>query len=98
MYLARKKFELYSIKGCLLRIDLIQIWKAFHKVIDVRLSDIFEYARNTHTRSHANKLSISMWRKDVKKRYFAVRCVNIWFSIPAKTVASKKIETFKAQH
>ena len=76
---------------------MIQIWKAFHSDIDVGLSDIFEYARNTRTRGHAYKLSIPMCRKDVKKRSFAVRCVNIWNSIPAEAVASNNVETFKAQ-
>ena len=40
----------HSIKGRLLRIDLIQTWKAFHSNIDGGISDIFEYARNTGTR------------------------------------------------
>ena len=35
-YVSRlKKIGLYSIKGRLLRIDLIQIWKAFHSDVDV---------------------------------------------------------------
>ena len=68
-----QKITLYSIKGRLLRSDLTQIWKAFHSDNDVGLSDKFEYARNTRTRGHAFKLSIPLCRKDVKKRYFAVR-------------------------
>ena len=36
-------------------------------------------------------------KKDVKKISFAVRCVNIWNSIPAEAVASNNVETFKAQ-
>ena len=59
--------------------------------------DIFEYARNTGTRVHAYKLSIPLCWKDVKKRSFAVRCVNIWNSIPAEAVTFDNVETFKAQ-
>ena len=74
---------LYSTKRCLLRIDLIQTWKSFHSDIDIGLSDIFEYARITRTRGHAYELYIPLYRKYVKKKSFAVRCVNIWNSIPA---------------
>ena len=49
-----QKNGLYSIIGRrLLNIDLIQIWKAFNSDIDIGLSDIFEYARNTDTRGLA---------------------------------------------
>ena len=92
-----KKIGSYSIKGRLLNIDLIQIWKAIHSDVDVGLSDIFEYPRNTHTRVHTYKLSIPLCQKEVKKRSFALRCVNIWISIPAETMASNNVETFKAQ-
>ena len=92
-----KKISLYSIKGRLLRIDLIQIWKAFHSDNDVGLSDILEYTRKTCTRGHAYKLHIPLCRKDVKKRSFAVRFVNIWNCIPTETVASDNVETFKAR-
>ena len=91
-----QKIGLYSISGRLLRINLIQIWKAFHSDLDVGFSDIFEYARNTRTRGLAYKLSIPLCRKDVEKRSFAVICVNIWNSVPAEAVASNNIETFKA--
>ena len=56
--LPSQRIGLYSIKGRLLRIDLIKIWKAFHSDIEVGLSDIFKYAINTRTRGHAYKLSI----------------------------------------
>ena len=92
-----KKIDLYSIRERLLRIDSIQKWKAFHIGIDVGLSDLFEYARNTGTRGDAIKLSIPLCGKDVKKGSFAVRCVKIWNSITAEAVASNDVEIFKAQ-
>ena len=82
----------------MLRVNQTIFFKStYHSDIDVGLSDIFEHVRNTRTRGHAYKLSIPMCMKDVKKRYFAVRCVNIWNSIPAEAVASNIVETFKAQ-
>ena len=92
-----KKTGLYSIKGRQLRIDLIQIWKAFRCDIDVGFSDIIKYPRNTRPRGHAYKLSIPLCRKQVKIRSFAVECVNRWNSNPAEAVASNNIETFKQQ-
>ena len=68
-----KTTGLYSIKGRLLRNNLIQIWTAFHTDIKFGLSDIFEYAINTDARGHTYKLSISLCPKAVKKRSFAVR-------------------------
>ena len=66
-YVSRLKyFGLYSIKELLLRIDLIQLLKVFDSDIEVGLSDIFEYTRNTHSKGHAHKLSIPRYRKDVE--------------------------------
>ena len=76
---------------------MIQLWKAFHSYIDVGLSDIFEFAINTRTRGHAYKLSIPRCRKNVRKKSFAIRCVNIGNSIPVEAVASNNEETFKAK-
>ena len=76
---------------------LFKIRKAYHSDVDVGLSDIFEYARNTRTRDHAYKLSIPLSPKEVKKRSVAVRYVNIWNLIPAEAVASDNVETFKAK-
>ena len=69
----------------------------FHSDIDIGLSGIFEYPRNTRIRGHAYELSILLCLKKVKKSSFAVRGVNIWNSIPAETLAFNKLETFKAQ-
>ena len=76
---------------------MIQIWKTFNSDIEVGLNDIIEYARDTRTRGHAYKLSVPLCRKDVKKRSFGVRCVNIWNSISAEAVVSNNVETLKAQ-
>ena len=38
-----------------------------------------------------------LYRRDVKNKSFAVRCVNIWNSIPAEAVASNNVKTFEAQ-
>ena len=97
-YVSRlKKIGLYSIKGRLLRIDLIQIWKSFQCDIDVGLSALFEYSRCTTTRGHAYKLSIPMCRKEVRRQSFAVRHVSLWNSLPSDIVTSSSTDTFKSK-
>ena len=54
----------YSIKGCVLRIELIKIWKKkIHSDIDVRFSDSLERARSATAGGHVYKICISLcWR------------------------------------
>ena len=94
MYPASKN-GLYSVQGRLLIIDLYNIWKAFHIDFYVILSNMTENVRSTCTRGHVYKLCYPLSRKDVKKRSFAVRCVNIWNVIPAEAVASINVETLR---
>ena len=47
---------LYSIKGRLSRIDLYEMWKAFHSVNVDSFSEILECAKNTTPRDHASKI------------------------------------------
>ena len=50
-----------------------------------------------YTRCQAYKLSIPRCRKDVKKKSFVVRGMNIWNSIPAEGVATNNVVTFTAK-
>ena len=75
-YLTKK--GLYSFKGCLMRIYLIQKWKAFHNDINVGLSDTFGHARNINTRGHIHMLFVPLCRKYVKRRSFTMQSVTVW--------------------
>ena len=94
-YVARlKQVGMYSIKGRLLRIDLIKMWKAFNAEVDVGLSDMFERRYGT-TRGHRLKLVVPTCRSELRRRMFPVRCVMAWNSLPARVAEASSIESFK---
>ena len=46
-YVSRlRSLDLFSIKGRLLRLDLIQVWKSFHMEVDLGSSGVFKMARD----------------------------------------------------
>ena len=96
-YAARlRSLQLFSIKGRLLRADLIKVWKIFHPVVDVGLMSIFEREFHRATRGHRMKLSIPACRSDVRRRFFNVRVATLWNRLPASVVEAGSIETFKS--
>ena len=90
-----KELGLYSIKGRLMRMDLIKVWKAFNAEIDVGLSGVFERARYERTRGHSYKLIVPTCRGELKRRMFAVRTVRMWNALPAGVVESSTLDSFK---
>ena len=61
---------LYSIRGRLLRADLIKVWKVFHARTDVGLVEMFDRQFHRATRGHQFKLSIPRCRIEIKKKVF----------------------------
>ena len=90
-----RSLGLFSIKGRLLRIDLIKVWKCFHMEVDLGLLGIFELARDVGTRGHTYKLSIPVCRSELGRRTFGVRVVRKWNSLPPYVVDALSLETFK---
>ena len=90
-----KDMGLFSIYGRLLRADLIKIWKCFHSDVDVGLSTLLEQQSHAATRNHGFKLSIPRCRSEVRRRFWGVRGVSLWNSLPASIVQSTSLETFK---
>ena len=86
---------LYSIRGRLIRADLIKIWKIFHAEVDVGLGLIFERRAHEATRGHQFKLSVPRCRTELRRRFFNVRCVSIWNSLPAEAVEKSSVDSFK---
>ena len=86
---------LFSVRGRLLRLDLIKIWKCFHPRVDVGLLSLFEHAGGGITRGHRYKLSIPICRTEIWRRMLGVRCVTVWNSLPASLVECADIEGFK---
>ena len=89
-----KRIGLFSVRGRLLRLDLMKVWKCFNSDLDLGLCELFERARNSSTRGHRLKLAIPVCRTDLRRRSFGVRCVRLWNSLPSTLVESGR-DAFK---
>ena len=95
-YADRLKFlNLYSVQGRLLRADLLQYWKILNGRSSIVPTDIFQLSPETRTRGHRLKLFCPTVRTDVRKRFFSVRCLNVWNSLPASAVCAHDLSQFK---
>ena len=86
---------LFSIRGRMLRADLIKVWKIFHMDLDDRMVELFELAFEQRTRGHGFKLSVPVCRSEMGRRTFGVRCVGEWNALPAGVVEAESLESFK---
>ena len=92
-----KRMGMYSIRGRLLRQDLVKIWKAFNAEVEFGLSSIFEVAADVGTRGHSLKLSVPLCRSEARRRSFAARCVGQWNSLRKETVTASSLSSFKSR-
>ena len=90
-----KSLKLYSIQGRLLRADLIQYWKILHGKSCIPPGEIFQLSPATRTRGHQFKLFYPTVNTDVRKRFFSVRRIHIWNSLPALAVCVQDLCAFK---
>ena len=77
----------------MLRLDVVKIWKSFYS--DVGLLEVFEMARSVGTRGHSLKMSVPVYRSEIRRRTFGVRHVFLWNSLPADVVETTSLSTFK---
>ena len=87
--------DLYSVKGRLLRAELIKIWKIFHGLSPITPTDLFILAPPTGTRSHCFKILVPYSRCDARHRFLSVRVVRPWNPLPSNLVESDSLSTFK---
>ena len=90
-----RALQLFSIRGRMVRCDLIKLWKIFHSNLEVGLLDIVERQSHQSTRGHAFKLSVPRCRKDIKRRFFSARSVLLWNGLSGEVVQSESLEVFK---
>ena len=86
----------YSIQGRLLRADLIQYWKVFHKKCAIDASDMFAPSPRSTTRGHRYKIGHIRAQTDIRNRSFSVQSVDSWNALPDRVVAERNISVFKA--
>ena len=89
-----RELQLFSIKGRLLRADLIKYWKILSDQLE-NMSDLFMLAPAARTRGHHLKLTLPRWSSDACRRFFSVRCVNIWNRLPSHIVQANSIGSFE---
>ena len=92
-----KTLDLFSIRGRLLRSDLIKLWKIFNPQSEVGLATLFEREFHLATRGHRYKLSVPRCRTETMRRFFSVRVVREWNALPLHVVEAGTVNTFKAR-
>ena len=90
-----EQLGLFSIYGRSLRADLIKLWKVFNSEVDVGLIDLFERNFHSTTRGHSCKISIPICRGELRRRFWSVRCVNVWNGLPEEVVEASSLGGFK---
>jgi hypothetical protein len=89
-----RNLDLFSVKGRLLRADLIKYWRILHGESE-DLQGMFAFAPRVGTRGHLLKLAFPPSSSDVRSRSFSVRCVGMWNSLPAEIVQLTDITRYK---
>ena len=96
-YADRLKFlNLFSIRGRLIRSDLIKYWKIFHNHSSIKHNDLFTLAPTSNLRGHEYKIFVQHTNTDIRKRFFSVRCIPLWNNLSHNTVQSTSLDSFKA--
>ena len=90
-----RALNLYSVKGRLIRADLIQCWKIFNGKSHIAVDDLFELAPQHGTRGHCFKIFMPTTHTDVRKRFFNVRCIPVWNALPQHVVSAPTLPRFK---
>ena len=87
---------MFSVKGRLLRADLIKYWKIVHgKCGDANLKDVLLVAPYGRTRGHPFRLLMPVCISDIKGRFFGTQCIMLWNSLPISVVSVNCLATFK---
>ena len=92
-----RRLDLFSVKGRLLRCDLIKVWKIFNGKCKVPFDSLFQLGLSLgYTRGHSLKLQVPRFRLACRQRFFSVRVVNLWNNLPQSVVSTRSLEVFKA--
>ena len=91
-----RALDLFSVRGRLLRCDLLKVWKCFSGVLCFEPSALFELAPQMGTRGHSLKLVVPRAGLDCRRRFFSVRVVELWNSLPQHVVCATTVGSFKA--
>ena len=88
--------DLFSMRGRLLRSDLIMVWKIFHGKSVLNPESFFVMDTSRRTRGHRFKIFLPRFNHDLRKRFFCVRVIHAWNNLSASTVEAETLECFKS--
>ena len=91
-----KALNLFSVKGRLLRADMIKCWKIFYGKSVILPHDLWELNKSSRIRGHKLKINVRRCEVDARSRFFAERVINDWNSLPVTVVESSSLTAFKA--
>lgn len=87
-------FNLFFVRGRLLRADLVQVWKILSSESHV-LTSLFNPALYSGTRGHRFKRFVSQADTGNHSCFFSVCIVELWNSLPDDGVSSVSLSVFK---
>jgi len=88
--------DLYSVKGRLIRADLIKYYKISSGLSVIGVSDLFVLSPSSHTRGHRFKILKPHVSLECRRRFFSVRCIDLWNSLPDEVVSCSSLDAFKS--
>ena len=87
--------KIYSLKGRRERGDLIQAYKIFQGIDDIKPENIFYLASYQGTRNQGNKLGQRYCKTDIRKFSFSNRIVEKWNNLPKEIKEAPSVNAFK---
>ena len=87
--------NLYSVRGRLLRADMIKCFKIFHGLSPISPTDVFVLDGRPGTRGHRFKIFHQRVFTDARSRFFSNRCANTWNGLPSAVVTAASVAAFK---
>jgi hypothetical protein len=95
-YSTRLKYlGLHSLKGRRLRGDLIETYKIFHGLVDVKASSIFSLVEDSITRNADSKIFVEHTRKAKSRNTFRHRVAKQWNELPPSIKNAPTLNAFK---
>ena len=79
------------------RCDMLQVYKIFHRLDNIDVSDYFEVYSENITRGHRYKIKKPRCNSRLRQNTFALRIINDWNRLKDDTVNSQSINIFKSR-
>ena len=89
--------DLYSVRGRLLLHDMVKYWQIFHGSCVILTDDMFASTPLDTTRGHRYKVAHVRAEIEIRKRFFSVRGILLWNSLPQHVVTANTESAFKLQ-